>query len=865
MSETLPCLEGFTRCCIRFRYVVLGFWLVVTLGLAYPAAKFMEILKITLDAPPGSKSEAAQVLFDKHYPQLEYNSQAVGYLEVDSGDISKVPGLDDYIRDMQKRLNELRPLSSFISTTTVEDLTKPLAGTFPPLKLPLISHDKSALLLTYSVAMDPASQECRDWALTAHELFMKVTKEKLGNHLSFYGTNSYSEAAAQAITQARADMERCDAVSLPCAAIILLVVVESCRLLLIPGLALAVSCVASFSSMWFVGQYFQPVQAITPSLMMCLIISMTIDYSIFLLTRFREEINLQVEEVNDDLQAQDIEAAICTTMATSGATILLSGFTLSLAFVFVAFFPISLIASMGVGSCITMWIMVAVNLTLSPTLLATFPRFFMKGVEGKDSALSSSLHRASEGLWSWTARNTTAFPNNLILLVVVVAATALCTWPVRDVMVTMDMRQAMAAGTNLRVTSDRIDVKFGGGLAYPYQVLILPNDPSDKVLSNKFFERSGNLLKDLSRDLKHALPEVAEDTSINFISFRTDVGMIPYDRLAALCQLPGISKDERMDPEDAALFDPLCSYFLNSFTNVEDFHSESPTALYGIIIAGADPLGTMGNSILDFLREACERLGPKYDIQIAIGGTPTKALDMIATMYEAMKPAVLGTYAAAAVLLGVSFRSLITPVRAVLSSLLTLGISYGLTKLVFQDGILSFLGYDKLSNHFHSLPWFPPVVAFFVITGIGLDYDIFLLVRVTEFRARGLDPDTAIRKGLVSTAGIITAAGVVMVIAFGGMCFSALVNANMFGFLLVTAVLYDTFIARSLVNPAVMSLLGYSNWWPTSLSEPTPLHESSNGVQRLDKMGGQVAENDSRREAARLLDVESNGSASDIR
>lgn len=81
-------------------------------------------------------------------------------------------------------------------------------------------------------------------------------------------------------------------------------------------------------------------------------------------------------------------------------------------------------------------------------------------------------------------------------------------------------------------------------------------------------------------------------------------------------------------------------------------------------------------------------------------------------------------------------------------------------------------------------------------------------------------PQQAIQDGLVSTGGIITAAGMVMACAFGGMLFSSMFQEAMFGFMICSAVLYDTFIARSLVTPAGMSLLGYCNWWPSPLSWP---------------------------------------------
>jgi uncharacterized membrane protein YdfJ with MMPL/SSD domain len=108
---------------------------------------------------------------------------------------------------------------------------------------------------------------------------------------------------------------------------------------------------------------------------------------------------------------------------------------------------------------------------------------------------------------------------------------------------------------------------------------------------------------------------------------------------------------------------------------------------------------------------------------------------------------------------------------------------------------------------------------FSMITGICFDYDIFLLVRITEYRADGIDPAASVRNGLVSTGGIITAAGVIMAIAFGGLLGSALSQVNVMGLMMVTATLYDTFLARCIVNPAVMSLIGRYNWWPSALSQ----------------------------------------------
>merc|ERR1712110_842054 len=84
------------------------------------------------------------------------------------------------------------------------------------------------------------------------------------------------------------------------------------------------------------------------------------------------------------------------------------------------------------------------------------------------------------------------------------------------------------------------------------------------------------------------------------------------------------------------------------------------------------------------------------------------------------------------------------------------------------------------------------------------------------------NPRASIQAGLISTGGIITAAGVIMAIAFGDLLFSAISELNVMGFMMVVATLYDTFVARCVVNPALMSLLGRLNWFPSALFRRIP-------------------------------------------
>jgi len=827
MGESCMCLESFARWTIHHSRCVLVLWLIVSVACVPFAMRFTEVLKITLEPPPGSGSEAAAKVFQEYFPANALTARYVGYLETDAGSITELPGIDNFTRELRSLLNASRPLTSFMSVTTYHDLTAPLGSNAPAMPVPLHSKDETALLISWSTADDPAAKDAMAWAWSSHDIFMDLVEKRLGDAIIYKGTNSYSQVAGQSVAVARADLERTDLISIPLTAIVLFFVVESWRMLLITGLTMGVSACVSFATTCIIG-WVLPVQAATPSLMMCLVISMSIDYSIFLLTRFREEYGERLVDPDSGLEDHSLVSAICTTMATSGATILLSGSVLFFAFLFLAFFPVSIVASMGIGSCITMVLMVLVNLTLVPAMLYTFSSFFtghlMWAIPYNPLNGCSNKAGNNRPCWRWLANVTTRFPCNIILLVVVVAVSAAFSYPILSLRTNADMRQAMAEGSNLQVVADRITQKFGGGLAYPYEVLLIPTDPQVKVLSSDFFDQSGKLVKAVSDDVEAALPDIS-GTAFNFISYQSGpTGIVSFDILDAMCRITDTVASEFVSKSARRLqsmddFDPLCNYLVDHFTNTDDYQKLAPTAAYGLIIAsGIEPLSKPGRVLYESLQQAFEKHAPTYGIKAVIGGTPAKELDMVASLFSTLPIAAVATLTTAAIFMAISFRSLLIPIRSILSNCLTLGFVYGASVLVYQYGALDWLGKTGINSKYDALPWFSPVVVFFIITGVGLDYDIFVLVRITEFRGKGKDPQSAIQEGLISTGGIITAAGLVMVLAYSGMLFSSLIQATMFGFMMVLAVLYDTFIARCIVVPAGMSLFGYSNWWPSELA-----------------------------------------------
>jgi RND superfamily putative drug exporter len=151
-------------------------------------------------------------------------------------------------------------------------------------------------------------------------------------------------------------------------------------------------------------------------------------------------------------------------------------------------------------------------------------------------------------------------------------------------------------------------------------------------------------------------------------------------------------------------------------------------------------------------------------------------------------------------------RSVMAPLRSVISILLTLITVYGMDVIVCQGSA-------------GSLSWLTVPMSFSIIVGLGLDYDMFLINRVIEYRIAGYDHHSSIVGGLAQTGKTITAAGVIMAASFGGLLFSSSPIASQWSFSLTAAVLIDTFVMRSCVVPILMAKTGQYSWYPRELPE----------------------------------------------
>jgi uncharacterized membrane protein YdfJ with MMPL/SSD domain len=190
-------------------------------------------------------------------------------------------------------------------------------------------------------------------------------------------------------------------------------------------------------------------------------------------------------------------------------------------------------------------------------------------------------------------------------------------------------------------------------------------------------------------------------------------------------------------------------------------------------------------------------------------------------------------------LLLVTFRSIVIPIKAIALNLLSVGASYGLLTLVFQDGHgEKLLGFESNGGIASWLPLF----LFVILFGLSMDYHVFILSRIREAYQRGMSTEKAVAHGIKTTAGTVTAAAIVMVLVFGVFATESSLELKQLGVGMAAAILIDATIIRGVLLPATMKLLGRWNWYLPTWLQWLPQFDIEGGSHRAPKLGGALPE-----------------------
>jgi trehalose monomycolate/heme transporter len=202
-------------------------------------------------------------------------------------------------------------------------------------------------------------------------------------------------------------------------------------------------------------------------------------------------------------------------------------------------------------------------------------------------------------------------------------------------------------------------------------------------------------------------------------------------------------------------------------------------------------------------------ISPPRGLTVRVGGTPALEQDSIQSIFSKLPLMALILISTTTLLMFLAFGSLVLPIKAAIMSVLTLGSTLGVLTWIFVDGHFA----DLLN--FTPTPLTAPVIGLVIVViyGLSTDYEVFLVSRMVEAREHGTSTANAIRIGTATTGRLITAAALVLVVVAGAFVFSDLVMMKYLAFGLVTALVLDATVVRMFLVPSVMKLLGDECWW----------------------------------------------------
>ncbi|MGW1667789.1 MMPL family transporter [Streptomyces sp. NPDC002324] len=239
------------------------------------------------------------------------------------------------------------------------------------------------------------------------------------------------------------------------------------------------------------------------------------------------------------------------------------------------------------------------------------------------------------------------------------------------------------------------------------------------------------------------------------------------------------------------------------------FNEAGDTAVFSAVPATA-PTDEKTKDLVTVIRDERPGIESETGATFEVTGTTALNIDISGKVQSALVPYLLVVVGLAVILLLVVFRSVLVPLKAAAGFLLSVLASLGVVVLVFQQGH----GADLLGvEHTGPIMSLMPIFLVGIVFGLAMDYEVFLVSRMREAYVHGDRADEAITTGFRHSARVVVAAALIMIAVFAGFIGESDSMIKMIGFGLASAVLFDAFVVRMAIVPAVLALLGDRAWW----------------------------------------------------
>jgi putative drug exporter of the RND superfamily len=548
------------------------------------------------------------------------------------------------------------------------------------------------------------------------------------------------------------DLRRAEYISFPFAGLALILVFGSLVAAAVPAVIGGTAVLVTLGVVVLITRVTD-VSIFAMSLVSMLGLGLGIDYSLFIVSRFR-----------DELANRDIPDALGVAMATAGRAVLFSGLTVFIGLLGLTMFTFNALRSLGIAGSIVVALCVFGALTLLPAILAILGRRI-----DKFAVIKPARERA--GFWHAVAgrvmrRSGVVFVTVLIFLTALGAPFLHAKFGAPDASI-------LPVDVQSRQGFDQLRTAFGEGEISPILIAVQAPDsiyaPERLIALDEFVQR-----------------------------IKADPRVVRVDSIVALDPRLTLEQHLLIYSDPTRIADPYARA-LAADTTRERFTLVR-------VVSKAGQTTDLSKSLVKAIRNT--PIGGGLTFKVA-GGT-AGVIDYAEGLYRELPRTILFIVIATYLVLLLLFRSVVLPLKALVMNTLSILASYGALVVVFQDGALSgLLGFQPLGFIEASLP----IVMFCVLFGLSMDYEVFLLSRVKEAYDAGLDNSQSVAVGLEQSGRLITSAAGIVVLVSSSFIAADIILIKALGLGTAIAVLLDATIVRGLLVPATMQLLGDWNWW----------------------------------------------------
>ncbi|WP_338472880.1 MMPL family transporter [Niallia sp. XMNu-256] len=464
---------------------------------------------------------------------------------------------------------------------------------------------------------------------------------------------------------------------------------------------------------------------------------------------------LYINRFREELSHHSVEQAIKITNRTAGRSIGFSGLCVALGLSGMLVFQVDIFKSVAIGGIAVVVVSVLSALTFLPAILSILGHRINKAMILK--------RKDNDQSW-WRNFATFVMKRPLVMSLATLAILTMAILPVKDMELEIPDASALPATSEARIAYEKFEETFV---------------PSDQSTVTFIVETEDSLLAENSlSSVESFISKLEKEKLVDKIdSIFTASGDVTSQQFYAMLQNPQIKSG----------LEPV----LDTLT------TEDKTILYVTINAPAS-----SEDAKDWVREIESTDMP---LNFTMGGYPKFNQEIFDEVYDKIPLGLSIILGSTFIILLVAFQSILIPLKAILMNMFSLGAAFGIVVWIFQEG---HFGIDP-----SLIGLMIPIIAFAVVFGLSMDYEVFLISRIHEEYLRTRDNNFATLEGLTITSKVITAAAAIMIVVTGAFAFTEIVPVKQIGIAVALSIFIDATLVRMILVPSLMKLLGDWNWW----------------------------------------------------